>query len=192
MGRKTNKLFRTISPTSPEIYSSCIHTSVPPLPFISAMSSLRDQIIGAWELIEFCEYLPSDESNKVHPMGSDASGIIMYTPDGYMSAQLQASNDQPDPAKKVMTTYVGYTGQFYLDEQGDAEGPVLLHHMRHSNLQILVGDTQRRFVKIVDQSDGKWLVLGAPGQTKVGDEQRIVRVRWRRLPENHATSPPKL
>lgn len=155
------------------------------------MPSLRDQLIGAWELVEFCEYLPSNETNKVHPMGSAAQGIIMYTPDGYMSAQLQASQDQPRAANNTMTSYVAYTGHFYLDEEGDKEGPVLLHHMRNSNLKVLVGDTQRRFVKILEEGGERYLMLGAPGQTAVEGEKRIVRVRWRRLPENHESAPPE-
>ena len=55
---------------------------------IMATKSLRDQLVGAWELIEYSAHLPNDPSNKKYPMGPDAKGIIMYTPDGYMSAQL--------------------------------------------------------------------------------------------------------
>lgn len=154
------------------------------------MSSLRDKLVGAWELIEFCEYLPSDESNKIFPMGSNAQGIIMYTPDGYMSAQLQGSEDQPEPQKSFMSNYIAYTGHFYLDEDGDEEGPLLLHEMRNSSLKMLVGQTQRRFVKIVDEDDGRYLYLGASQQTQ-DKEKRITRVRWKRLPENLEVKPPK-
>lgn len=52
---------------------------------MSAMSSLREQLIGAWELVSYSAYLPSDKSNAIFPMGENAGGIIMYTPDGYMS-----------------------------------------------------------------------------------------------------------
>ena len=51
--------------------------------------SFRSKLVGAWELIEYNAYLPNDQSNIYHPMGANAQGIIMYTPDGYMSAQLQ-------------------------------------------------------------------------------------------------------
>jgi hypothetical protein len=48
------------------------------------MPALRDQLVGAWELIKYSAYLPSDQSNAIYPMGENAQGIIMYTPDGYM------------------------------------------------------------------------------------------------------------
>ncbi|KIW00567.1 uncharacterized protein PV09_07921 [Verruconis gallopava] len=160
--------------------------------------SLRDRLIGAWDLIEYCAYLPDDEDDKVYPMGPDAKGIIMYTPDGYMSAQLLTPG-QPkfDTAKgseaewaRAGKNYVAYTGPFYLDEEGDDAGPLLLHHMRTSSLPYLVGDTQRRLVAIRDEPDGTYLVLSLKGTMKVAGQDRLIRVRWRRLPDNQATAPP--
>lgn len=57
--------------------------------------SLRPQLVGAWDLVEYSAHSESDASNKIYPMGRNARGIIMYTPDGYMSAQLQIPG-QPD------------------------------------------------------------------------------------------------
>ena len=61
--------------------------------------SLRAQLIGAWRLVSYIES-PVDGSPKRSPLGENPQGIIMYTPDGYMSAQLMrpgrrnfASND---------------------------------------------------------------------------------------------------
>jgi hypothetical protein len=170
---------------------------------VSGNASLRSQLIGAWELIEYCAHLPNDGSNKYFPMGPEARGIIMYTPDGYMSAQLLTPGQKAfgenrgagsdDEWATVGKSYVAYTGQFYLDEKGDEQGrPILMHHMRTSNLPYLVGDTQRRIMKIVDESDGRYLVLGLDDPMKFpgADEPRIIRVRWRRLPLNQATTPP--
>ncbi|KAK5313674.1 hypothetical protein LTR70_007515 [Exophiala xenobiotica] len=159
--------------------------------------SLREQLVGAWDLIEYCAYMPNDESDKMYPMGPEAKGIIMYTPDGHMSAQLltrqktfsRYSGTEDDWAQ-AGKNYVAYTGQFYLDEQGDKQGPVLMHHMRTSNLPELVGDTQRRLCKIQDESDGKYLYLSLGETRKVFGEDRMIRVRWRRMPDNQATKPP--
>lgn len=52
--------------------------------------SLRERLIGAWTLVSYVEK-PVDGSPTVHPLGEDATGIIMYTPDGFMSAQLMKS-----------------------------------------------------------------------------------------------------
>ncbi|WP_228489079.1 lipocalin-like domain-containing protein [Raineyella fluvialis] len=49
--------------------------------------SLRDQLIGAWKLVSHVER-PVDGGADRYPMGEHPQGIILYTPDGYMSAQL--------------------------------------------------------------------------------------------------------
>ena len=49
--------------------------------------SLREQLIGAWTLVSY-EERPVDGSPSFYPMSEQPVGIIMYTPDGYMSAQL--------------------------------------------------------------------------------------------------------
>ncbi len=159
--------------------------------------SLRDQLIGAWDLVEYCAYLPENESNKKYPMGPEAEGMILYAPDGYMSAQLLTPGQQPFSGPgtdtdwaQVGKNYVAYTGHFYLDEQGDKQGPILLHHMRTASLPYLVGDTQRRLCKIQDENDGRYLVLSLAEPTKVFGEDRMIRVRWRRMPDNRATKPP--
>ncbi|MBP0596045.1 lipocalin-like domain-containing protein [Paraburkholderia sp. LEh10] len=47
---------------------------------------IRDRIKGAWKLAEWYE-LRTDGS-KVYPLGDDATGQILYTPDGHVAAQV--------------------------------------------------------------------------------------------------------
>lgn len=164
-----------------------------------ASQSVREQIIGAWELIEYSATLPNDPSNKYYPMGPKASGIIMYTPDGFMSAQLQTPGQgQFDTTAgteaewaQVGRSYVAYTGHFWVDEKGDEQGrPILKHQMRQSNLPRLRGDIQRRLVRFSQEPDGKYLVLGVDGTMNFNGEERVIQVRWRRLPHNEAPAPP--
>jgi Lipocalin-like domain len=56
--------------------------------------TLRDQLIGAWKLVSYVEK-PIDGSPPFHPMGAPPRGIILYTPDGYMSAQLMRPDRHP-------------------------------------------------------------------------------------------------
>ena len=159
--------------------------------------SFRSKLVGAWELIEYKATLPSDPNNIYHPMGKDAQGIIMYTPDGYMSAQLQTPGvpkfeppgEDTDWAK-VGRNYVAYTGRFFLDEEGDDKGPLLVHEMRNSSLPRLFGDRQRRLCKIKDEEGGRFLYLKPPGLLKFGDEERLAVVRWRRLEDNQEKREP--
>jgi Lipocalin-like domain len=48
---------------------------------------MRDHLIAAWELVSYVEK-PLNGSLLNYPMGESPMGIIMYTPDGYMSATL--------------------------------------------------------------------------------------------------------
>ena len=86
--------------------------------------------------------------------------------------------------------YIAYTGHFWLDEDGDNHGPLLVHEMRNSNMPRLVGDRQRRLIQIKDEEGGKFLILSTADPIKFGDVERIPLVRWRRLEENKATREP--
>ncbi len=50
-------------------------------------AELRQKLIGAWPLVEY-KTQPASDAPASYPLGKDAAGIIMYTSDGYMSAQL--------------------------------------------------------------------------------------------------------
>lgn len=152
-------------------------------------TSLRAKLAGSWSLTSYYAYLPKDPSDVYYPMGPNATGIIMYTSDGYMSAQLC----NPEPSSTSPQPYIAYTGAFYFDEVGDEKGPVLYHQMRDSNLPTLVGDVQRRLMKITDEDDGRYLTLAPDGPMVIGPDglDRVLVVRWRRLDDNaKATSKP--
>ena len=57
----------------------------------TAADDLRTNLIGAWTLQSY-ESSSIDGSTVSYPLGAHAQGIIMYTPDGYMSAQLMRSD----------------------------------------------------------------------------------------------------
>ncbi|PVH69708.1 hypothetical protein DL98DRAFT_661541 [Cadophora sp. DSE1049] len=163
---------------------------------MASNTSIRTQLIGAWELISYCAYKVDDPSERIFPLGPEAQGMIMYTPSGHMSAQLRRPG-QPHFATgdgitsgtdsewaEVGRNYVAYTGCFFLDETGGSEGePMLLHEMRYSNIPRLVGDVQRRLVEIKDESDGRYLYLGVK-EIFLGGEKRVVRVKWKRMEQN--------
>lgn len=123
---------------------------------VSLKGSIRSKLIGSWELVSYIAYSEKSASNFVHPMGEDATGILMYTPDGYMSGQLQSSGKTTSPSTlpyglgldETGRYYTGYTGRFYLDESG-AE-PILYHNMSISNILNWLGETQRRFIELKD------------------------------------------
>ncbi|OQV08529.1 Lipocalin-like domain-containing protein [Cladophialophora immunda] len=174
-----------------------------------ASRKIRSQLTGSWELIEYSLPLAADPSSKLYPMTAHVRGMILYTEDGYMSAQLHIPGQKPFDGEQpfdravsaeeaaaaqaewanVGRNYVAYTGEFYIDVDSD-EQPVIKHHMRCASLPYMVTDVQERTFQFEDRSDGnRYLVLGLPQPIEVRGEDRNVFVLWRRLPFNERSAP---
>src|SRR6516164_8339102 len=130
-------------------------------------NKLRDKLIGAWKLVSY-EERPVDGSPSFYPMSEKLMGIIMYTPDGYMSAQLSKPDRQPfasgdwfkgtdDDYRQEASTYIAYTGAFRVNEQ------TLTHSMFISLFPNWIGQTQPRIVKL--EGDTLYLSTAAPIQS---------------------------
>ena len=128
-------------------------------------STLRDQLVGAWQLVSYVE-VPVEGGPERYPMGEDARGLIIYTPDGYMSAQLMApgrpefaSGDWFDATDEELraeaTGYIAYSGPFHVDEEDR-----LFHSMEVSLFPNWLGQTQQRVVDL--QGDTLRLSTAAP------------------------------
>lgn len=143
---------------------------------------LRDQLIGAWKLVFYTEK-PIDGSAQFYPMGEKPMGMILYTPDGYMSAQLMrpdrrsfASGDWFDGTaeeyREEASTYIAYSGPFQVDE----EKQTLMHSMFVSLFPNWTGQTQPRVVKI----DGDILHLSTESPIKSGGKIVMSYLQWKR------------
>lgn len=143
---------------------------------------LRQRLIGAWRLVSYVEE-PVDGSPRFEPLGTQPQGLILYTPDGYMSAQL-AKPDRPkfstgdwfagstEDYVAEASTYIAYTGPFHVDE----ENQTLAHSMFVSLFPDWTGQTQPRAVSI----EGDLLHLGSV--TPIVSAGRTVnsRLTWKR------------
>jgi hypothetical protein len=145
-------------------------------------TSLRDQLVGAWKLVSYVES-PVDGSAPFYPFGETPQGIIMYTPDGFMSAQLCrpsraafASGDwfdgTPEEYGAEATTYIAYTGPFHVDE----EDQTLAHSMFISLFPNWIGQTQPRVVRI----EGDFLNLSTASPIRSGGKLVNSHLRWQR------------
>ncbi|TGZ77673.1 hypothetical protein EX30DRAFT_180163 [Ascodesmis nigricans] len=123
----------------------------------SPVEQFRNALIGAWELISYrCEPVqPGDET--VYPMTRNATGIIMYTPDGYMSAQLMTpgtpkfadgdlSGGTTEELVSVAKNYLAYSGPFKVTEENGK--PVLRHSMEVASFPNWLGNTQVRVAEL--------------------------------------------
>ncbi|MEA4822457.1 MAG: lipocalin-like domain-containing protein [Erysipelotrichales bacterium] len=115
--------------------------------------TLRDTLIGTWKLIEFSA--KDKDGNKYYPAGENAKGFIMYTPDGYMSAQIMTPGRKPYVSKDMFvgTTqemaeaakgYMAYSGKFDVEELTSS----IRHHMEVSMNPTWLDQVQVRNIKV--------------------------------------------
>jgi len=148
--------------------------------------SLREQLVGAWRLVSYVEK-DVDTGVEDAPMGDQPEGIIMYTPDGYVSAQLCAPDrhnfadgDQykgsPDEYVEAARTYMAYSGPFYLDEAKH----MLQHEMNVSLFPNWKGQRQIRIFSL----DDKVLHLGTDKPMKFAGGTKSAALIWHRAAPN--------
>jgi hypothetical protein len=122
-------------------------------------------LVGAWRLerwsLEYEDGRPSE-----FPLGADARGLLLYTPDGptdgWVSATLM-NTGQPSPS-------LAYAGRY------DVRGGAVHHSIEISTDPTLVGMTTTRHIA----REGDVLTLWGPDfHAGTGRSQKIV---WRRLP----------
>jgi hypothetical protein len=169
--------------------------------FITIMSSeaakyIQSRLLGAWELQNFYYHPIDDPSNKSYPQGPEARGTIMYTPDGYMSAQVvrpgQAHFDDgggltpllvgtPADWETVGRNFIAYSGRFFLDDSG-AE-PVLWHEMSVCMIPRMVGSVSKRVVRIKEVDGALTMNLGID-EALIGGVKSVVKVEWKKSADN--------
>lgn len=113
--------------------------------------TFREQVIGTWKLLEYTR--ENKDGERYYPLGKDAAGFLMYTHDGYMSAQLMAQNRPEytlgelhngtlEEMAKAAHGYHAYSGQYEVDE----EHQTLYHHMEVSMIPNRLGKVQDRMI----------------------------------------------
>jgi hypothetical protein len=139
-------------------------------------AELRACLIGAWKLESYV-YLavPPSTTKPFHPMTRNVQGMILYTPDGYMSAQMQIPGQTTFGVGRAKEAewaecarrYFGYSGPYYITEEDDRI--VLKHEFRISYRPDLAGDVQVRGWRF--EESGSLLVLG-------GEEPTMIKVSF--------------
>jgi hypothetical protein len=143
---------------------------------------LGEQLIGAWKLISY-EEQPVDGSPSFYPMGEKLLGIILYTPDGFMSVQftqqdrkLFASGDwfraTDEEYRQAASTYVAYAGPFHVDE----EKKIVTHSLFISIFPNWIGETQPRALRI----EGDDLYLSSVSPFHLRGRTVHAQLHWKR------------
>jgi hypothetical protein len=148
--------------------------------------ALRDRLLGAWSLQEYVAR--TDDGGVHHPLGPGASGLLVYSAGGHMTAQLMSDgrprwprpgdDDRLPRIAAIAAGYLAYAGTFEVDESA----ATVVHHVTLSLLPNWIGRPQRRRVDL----DGDRLVLSVAGAT-AGDPPTH-RLSWARLSETWLSS----
>ncbi len=147
------------------------------------MNTIRDQFIGAWNLVHWDVQTASGKHYN-YPYGENAKGSIIYTQAGRMSAQLMRM-DRPNfeiphswkgteiEVKTAFQGYTAYSGTFKIVEN------TVVHQVDMSVFPNWIGtDLVRNFEF---QKEGNHLLLSTtPFKTRKGDSVKQVLL-WQRL-----------
>jgi hypothetical protein len=148
--------------------------------------SLRQSLVGAWRLIA-CVETDIKTGEVFLPMGDHPRGFILYTPDGYMSAQLSSPDRRrftgddmyrgaPVEYAAAGVSYLAYSGPYYVDEARRT----IEHEMGVSLFPNWEGQRQVR----VPRLDGDTLVLATDQPTLFAGSLKTARITWRRARPN--------
>jgi len=117
-------------------------------------------LVGAWSLESYTD--TTEGAETVYPLGLNPRGLLIYTTDGFMSAQLMSlgpssiEGDEGNPGtpsdyQEQANSFIGYSGEYRFDEIT----ATVFHMPSVSFLPILVGEQLKRQVEL----DGDRLTL---------------------------------
>jgi Lipocalin-like domain len=156
------------------------------VPGDNSSRSLHESLIGAWQLVS-CVETDVETGEAYRPMGDKPQGLLLYTPDGYMSAQLSAV-DRPNfesgdmykgkPKEYVAgcLSYLAYSGPYYVDEARR----MVEHEMFVSLFPNWKGQRQVRIVKL----DENELHLSTNQPQMFNGSLKTAAIVWRRANPN--------
>ena len=136
-------------------------------------------LIGTWRLIAWENH--SADGQISYPLGQDAVGYIIYTPDGYMSVTIMSPNREKFSSDDLLggtrvekaqaaETYVSYCGRY------EFRGDVVIHYVELSLVPNRVGTEQERLVEL----SGNRLTLSTRPLLLEG-RQQTAHLIWERV-----------
>ncbi|WP_270090369.1 lipocalin-like domain-containing protein [Sphingobacterium sp. SYP-B4668] len=113
------------------------------------MASIKNELIGSWKLLSYIE-LPINGTDSLFPMGQQPDGILMYSPDGYMSVQI-AGQQRPtytsddwrigscEEHTASVSSYISFSGTYRI-----LENRIVSYEIKTSLFPNWKGQTQER------------------------------------------------
>jgi hypothetical protein len=138
-----------------------------------------EMLIGTWQL-ESWSLVYQDGRPEEFPLGPDAQGLILYTPDGHVSATLMRAvrpGAAPSDATSKAAAYdesFAYAGRYAIRDN------TVFHTLAIATNPAIIGVTSTRHIQL----DGDQLVLSGPDFH--AGSPRTQRIAWRRAKANTA------
>ena len=139
---------------------------------------IKEAFVGAWSLVDYRLVRADGVVRK--PWGDHVSGLLIYSPEGYMSANLMpavhkkaAHAGVPPPMvekPRRSSRCIAYAGLFSVD------GDTITHHVQVSLFPSWVGLPQVRYYEISPER----LVLRTPPIPRIG-KHLIGQLSWKRV-----------
>jgi hypothetical protein len=145
-------------------------------------SGFATQLIGVWGLVSYID--AQQNRPDVYPFGPTPQGFLIYTADGFVSAQLMRPgrpnfsssdwhNGTAEEYRASGSGYIAYCGRYEVDE----ENATVTHIPSVSLLPNLIHGRQCRSIHLQDER----LVLRAAGAPVVGGINVTSRLEWKRI-----------
>jgi hypothetical protein len=110
-------------------------------------------LIGSWSLESYTD--TAEGAEAILPLGINPTGLLIYTPGGFMSAQLMRldrsslvvgdwSSKSHSDAEKKSENFIGYSGEYQFDEVT----ATVTHIPSVSFVPTMIGHRLRRQVKL--------------------------------------------
>jgi Lipocalin-like domain len=136
-------------------------------------STLRDKLLGCWSLLSFEQDTAAGAIQ--YPLGQDAEGSILYSPDGYVAVNIMRKGRCSLVDNSFYSTeglhflnlpYLAYSGKYELDEDHSS----VTHHVEIALYPEWIGVAQFRQISWL----GDHLQLAANNASGNGGQARLV------------------
>ena len=122
-------------------------------PVDSSAQVSKEQIVGTWKLLSWTRMV--GDTQEPGPLGPEATGLIMYTHDGYMCGEVMRPSRQKFASRVFLSgsleekaaafeSYSGYCARYEVD----ASKGIVTHFVEVSSYPNFTGTDQKRFVSV--------------------------------------------
>ena len=132
-----------------------------------------NDLLGAWHLVRW-SLVYADGRPPEYPLGADATGILMYTADGHVSALLMRKTRPAKAPANPAEAAAAYADSFAYSGRYTVREGTAYHAIEVSTNPALIGVTSTRHI---DMTDGR---LTLSGPDFAASSLRTQRIEWRR------------